>query len=248
MLKWTSSVFMLILLLHTSSGPATADSRPHQNLAEKLSTQVAHFGISGQTLLDGIVGLAYRYELLVGWEYIDREAVERPLSIQLPKCSVREAVEALVRQLPAYCVTFSPEIIQIYSPSARADPKNLLNLTVGDFHVVDESVPDIDFRLWGEIFTRLHPGKGYGGHSVGGLLTPEGKITINLRDAKVYEVLDAVVAAEKGSWWIVSVPAEQLSSLPSSGLWEIHNFNPFGRERIPQEMKRRLLESGIQTH
>jgi hypothetical protein len=42
-----------------------------------------------------VLSLTYTYELPLGWEYLDREAVQRPLTFEVPKCSVREAVEAL---------------------------------------------------------------------------------------------------------------------------------------------------------
>jgi hypothetical protein len=74
---------------------------------EKLDTPIEHYEVAGQPFLDVLLDLSYRYKIPMGIEYLNRDAVRRPLTIKLAKGSARQVISATVAQLPEYAVDFS---------------------------------------------------------------------------------------------------------------------------------------------
>src|ERR1700686_3080477 len=62
--------------------------------------------------------------------------------------SLREMVEAIVKQDQEYRVSFSNGVVDIFSPRAREDRSNLLNKVLKDFSVTEMETREADFQLF----------------------------------------------------------------------------------------------------
>src|SRR3984893_10964191 len=95
-------------------------------------------------------------------EYAGREATTRPINLEFHNKSLREMVEAIVKQDQQYRVSFSDGIVDIFSPRAREDRSNLLNQVLKDFSVTEMETREADFQLFCAVAqaARSHGGGG----------------------------------------------------------------------------------------
>ncbi|HEV2349766.1 MAG TPA: hypothetical protein VG028_07980 [Terriglobia bacterium] len=207
--------------------------RKRPSFERRVESRVAQFDAKGRPLIRAILDLANEYELPLGIEYIDREAVWQPLNLKLSNKSVCEILEALVAQLPQYKMRVSAGAVEIYSPKARADASNLLNTVVENFAVTDKSPRMASAAIYAAMMSEHHEMCCLAGsvlESVG-----EPKTTINLKNRKVYEILDALVAQNGESLWVPLVPPQRLSA-PDPKLWEVYQLG--WQDLVMSDLKR----------
>jgi hypothetical protein len=186
----------------------------------KTGQIVERFNTSRKTVVASVVELAYRYQLPMAVEYADRDATTRPLNLEFHNQSVRRILEAIVRQAPQYRVSFSQGIVDIFSPKARGDASNLLNTAIKDFSVTEMETREADFQLFCAFVHEVNS-SGCAGSLAVGQWEPI-RITVHLQHAKVYEVLNAIVAQNGKAIWTVTASPEKPSQLQSGGIWYIY--------------------------
>jgi hypothetical protein len=213
-------LWLPILLAQSVEPPnAKVQSLRVSKFEQKIDGLVERFSTSGRTLVDSIIELAYKYQVPMAIEYADRQATTRPLNLEFHNKSFRGIVEAIVKEDPQYRVSFSNGVVDIFAPMAREDSSNLLNKIVKDF-----SVTEMETRLAdSQLFCALAPlagSNGCGGSLAVGQWDPL-RITLHMHDARVYEILNAIVAQNRRAIWTVT--ASKLGSLPQCcGLWYIY--------------------------
>lgn len=197
--------------------------QPRLPFEGRLGIRLNGYEVAGKPFLQAFLDLVYEYRLPAGLEYLDRDAVSKPLSVRLQNATVRDALSAIVAQLPEYRVTFSSGLVQVYSLRARAEPSSMFNVVIPNFSVNNVDPVQASFDVFGALSATLHPDWGYGGDfaPLGG---PK-KITLHLQRAKVYEALDAIVAQQGETIWVVRVPPERLSTFQGD-LWHLYSLDP----------------------
>jgi hypothetical protein len=186
---------------------------------QKTNKLVSGFNTCGRTLVDSVIDLAYEYQVPVAIEYADGEATTRPINLEFHHKSLREMVDAIVKQDQQYRVSFSNGVVDIFSPRAREDRSNLLNKVLKDFSVTEMETREADFQLFCAV-AQAAGSQGCGGSLAVGQWEPF-RITLHLRNARTYEILNAIVAQNGSAIWTVT--ASNLASFPqSSGLWYIY--------------------------
>ena len=191
----------------------------------KLDRRVERFDTSGRTLVASVLDLAYEYELPIGLEYIDHDAATHPINLEFRDEPVRGILVALVQQASEYRVSFSDGLVDIYAPKAREDPSNLLNKVIKNFAVTGLDTHEADLELFCALARDVEPRGGCGGSIAQGQWGPL-KITVHLQDAKVYEIVNAMVAQNGKAVWTVIAPPAKLSKVPVGGLWHIYPLEP----------------------
>jgi hypothetical protein len=186
---------------------------------QKTNKLVDRFNTYGRTLVDSVIELAYEYQMPMAIEYAAREATTRPINLEFHNKSLREMVEAIVKEDPQYRVSFSNGIVDIFSPRAREDSSNLLNKVLKDFSVTEMETRKADFQLFCAVVQAAGSG-GCAGSLAVGQWEPF-RVTLHLQNARTYEILNAIVAQNGSAIWTVT--ASNLASFPqSSGLWYIY--------------------------
>ena len=211
------SALWLPILLTPSVKPAAKVQLPRvSDFKHKTESVVEQFSTSGRTLVDSAIEFTYKYQVPMAIEYADWEATKRPLDLEFHKRSFREIVEVIVKEDPQYRVSFSNGIVDIFSPIAREDSSNLLNKIVKDFSVTEMETRLADFQL----FCALVQSAGCTGSLAVGQWDPL-RITLHMHNARVYEILNAIVAQNGRAIWTVT--ASNLASFPQCcGLWYIY--------------------------
>lgn len=103
---------VLLLFLATGQTSSNEVSTPEQRqqtptFDEKLQAAVPNFNASGRAMADLVLRLAYDYGLPMALEYATREAVRKPLDVQLRNWSLKESIATIVGAVPGYRVDFS---------------------------------------------------------------------------------------------------------------------------------------------
>jgi hypothetical protein len=172
-----------------------------------------------------LVDLAYEYELPMGIEYLDREAATQPINLELRNESVRGILLAIVQQVPEYKVSFSDGVVDVYVPKMREDSSNLLNKVIKNFAVSELDTRRADMELLCALTREVIPSGGCGGSIAIGQWGPL-KITVHVHNAKVYEIVNSIVAQNGKAVWTVMAPPDKLSKIPVGGLWHIYPLEP----------------------
>ena len=185
----------------------------------KMRRIVGHFSTSGRTLVASVVDLAYRYELPMAVEYAERDATTRPLNLEFDHESVRAILEDIIRQAPQYRVSFSNNIVDIFAPKAREDTSNLFNKVIKDFSITEMETRRAEFQLFCDL-SKVTGSSVCSGSLATGQWEPQ-RITLRMQNAKVYEVLNAIVAQNGKAIWTVTASPRQVS-MQTGGFWYIY--------------------------
>lgn len=207
--------------------PAQSVERPNAKVQlpqvasfeQKTNRLVNRFNTCGRTLVDSVIELAYKYQVPMAIEYADREASTRAINLEFHNKSLREMIEAIVKQDQQYRVSFLNGVVDIFSPQAREDPSNLLNKVLKDFSVTEMETREADAQLFCAVSQAAGSQMCVGSLAVGQWESL--RITLHLQNARTYEILNAIVAQNGRAIWTVT--ASNLASFPrSSGLWYIY--------------------------
>ena len=187
----------------------------------KLEAKIPDFDTAGRTFAASLLDVVYEAELPLGIEYLDRHALNRRIDVHLHDSSVRRLLLALVQQVPEYQVSFSGGLVDLYSPKGRGNSSNIFNTQIEHFSVAAEDTHRADMELLCELARMQTPPSGCGGSiAVGQWGTL--RVTLDARKARVYEILNAIVAQNGRAIWLAMVPPNQLSKIPFGGLWHIY--------------------------
>jgi hypothetical protein len=153
-------------------------------------------------------------------EFVDGDAT-RPLNVQFRNQSLRQILEGIIRQAPRYRVNFSQGLVDIFNPESRGDASNPFNAVIRDFAVTKQETRQADFRLFCALTRQIYSSKVCGGSLASGQW-PSVEITLHLQDAKVYQILNAIVAQNGRAIWTLAVRLDQLSKPQPSDLWYVY--------------------------
>jgi hypothetical protein len=168
-------------------------------------------------------------------EYADNDAATRPLNLQFNNASVRAILEDIVRQAPQYQVSFSNSIVDIFAPKAREDTSNLLNQVIKDFSVSEMETREADFQLFCDL-SKVTGSSVCSGSLATGQWEPQ-RISLHMQNAKVYEVLNAIVAQNGKAIWTVTARPRQLS-MQTGGFWYIYPLQQPFQEGVLERLSR----------
>jgi hypothetical protein len=196
----------------TANGPVS--------FKDKLTKRIPSFETSGRTMVANIVDLSYQYELPLGLEYVDKDAVSRPIDLHFQNESIENIVVAITQQLPQYRVNFSDGLIDVFVPKERESSANLLNKKITEFNAAGLDTGMANQEVSCSLARAINPSTMcYSSVAIGQL--GDNKITLHMRDAKVYELVNAIVAQNGKAMWTITAPAAALNGRKAGDLWHI---------------------------
>jgi hypothetical protein len=202
----------------------------------KLDSSVEQFDTSGRPLVASFLDLAYQFQLPFAFEYVNRAAATQPIDLHFHGEPLRKVLETIVGQVPGYRVSFSAGIVSVYAPSQRSDASSILNLEIEDFQVTQMETRQADMKLFCTVAQSVNPS----GMCVGSIAAgewPKTKITLNMKRAKVREILDAIIAQNGEAAWTVIAAPEKLSDVPIGGLWYIYPLSKPYESRVLDKLR-----------
>jgi len=211
-----------VLVPSTASArsPAAAQTAP----SPVLSKPVAWFEVDHICLLDALLQLGQEAGVPLGIEYVDRKALEKPITMKWTETTVGEIVEELLAEHQGYSWRVRDGVLTVSHESVASGEGNLLDDVLPEFSTPRCSVVEASHVLEMSLYRKIHPDvEGFAGdYSPGHLQNLIGPL--KLRNVRVWKVLNRLVSGNKPAAWIVQVPPGHLDELPSYGLWTIVEY------------------------
>jgi len=219
-----SYVWVLVALVFATGLPQSLGRAQTTQSPPVLSQSVPSFKVERLSLVDALLQLGQQEGFPLGIEYVDREALQKPISVKMDETTVGEILEELLGQNRGYSWHVREGVLTVSHASVASGRENLLERVVPQFSVPRCSVGDASHLLLMDLKQELYPEiQGFAGEyspgDLGNLIGP-----LKLRNVPVWRVLNRLVSVNKKAAWIVQVPPGHLDKLPSCGLWTIVEY------------------------
>jgi hypothetical protein len=205
-----SMIFMSAFMVYGSS--QAQDKSPSLNL--KLARH-ANFMPQSKQPLEQLIEVAKYYKISMGIEW-DTSANCTTCELSLGKdATVKELIDAILLKSPSHQMIVEGEFLHVSPPRLASDPKNLLNLKISRFNVVEENLLRAEAHLRLCIDFAQHPEEFANGYISSSGFAPDDvfaakEITVRMNDSTLREILDALAKANGNALWVVEINEKDL--------------------------------------
>jgi hypothetical protein len=238
----TSCILTVALSLFLSGRlDAGTPNSPGQS-SEPLTRHVDAFRVGGVTKLDALLGLGKQEHLPLGIEYLDRDAVQTKVTVNLRDVTVEQVFGAVLGRTSGYKWRVDSGVANITHRGVLDDPKrNLLERRLRQFSIERVPLQDASLHLITALTLKLYPKTPtiFGDYPGGNLENTAGPLKMD--DATVRQILNCLVGQARDAAWVVQVPPGQLDRLPSGGLWRVVEYDDSSIMTNAGEFFRRLI-------
>jgi hypothetical protein len=200
------TVLVLLGTLHFGGIVSLANSPVvNHELTLKLKTPVRQYTLKASSFLEALMQVADQFRIPMGIAWVDTPPARTRVSLSLKSTTVEEIIEAIAKSQPGYSVQVSDGVVHIFSTQVPAS-QNFLLLKVDKFEARHEVVQMAQRRLRELVQDSVAPPMPTRGGIAGSLITNVGepKISVDVNDAKVYQVLDSLAIASPKKVWVVT--------------------------------------------
>lgn len=176
--------------------------------------------------LDALIHLGELYDQPLGIVSADQKIATDLVSAQAPKATSREALAALMQELPAYEWTESEGVLIVRPRAVPPLTKRMLGIVIQRISAQNVDIDALSFRLWMEIQLQVDPEsrtKGFMG--VGHSRDDFDLGPLDLTNVTVEGVLDEIVRKRKSAAWVVLPPPQTLKGTSRDRLWGIVTYS-----------------------
>src|ERR1700728_703712 len=185
------------------------------DLDQKLALSTSGYTLSADSFVEGLLQVADRFQIPMGIEWISCPSTRSRLVLGPVDATVRKILQRVVETQPGYEMRISNGVVHIVA-TAVSPNENFLLLKIKSFNVRNELVESAQQRLRELVRASVVLPKAGGGGVVGSLISNvrEPKIDVNMTDANVEDVLDALAISSPMKIWVVTF-AESVSLTPT---------------------------------
>lgn len=218
---WSWLALGALLLFHLARKANTSQDLVSESIESKLAQQVAEFDNNDAPLIPTLLRVAAEYHLPMGIERLTSEGLGRPVRVRLKKGTLADLLDMCARQLPGYVWAVSEGAIDFFSKNERRQSSNLFNLVIPSFSLSNETLDEASDKLRTTVIMKREKLGGVIGSYLGSPALEDKRLSVQLRDRTVRDILNRMVALHGEAAWIARVPEGQLSHMPKAGLWQI---------------------------
>lgn len=193
--KWTALVvvlFLSFLLVQFASAQT-----PQDNLDAKLSKHIDSYNLNECNFVEALVRISNDFKIPMGIEWVNSPAGRASVSISRKGATVQEVLESVTKTIPGYQVRIMHGMVHVANSELVSDQQNFLKLKIDSFSAHGEILEGASFKLRTLIAPRQ-----YGKLSVVG--PGDSRVNVEMKNATVEEVLDALALASMGKIWVVT--------------------------------------------
>ena len=192
--------------------------------SEIAARPVDSFRVQGLSMIDTVLQLGQEAGVPMGIEYVDRQSVEKPLTIILRRATLGEALDQILAHLNGYSWYIVGEVIIVTHEGAATGERNLLNHVLTEFAIPRCTLAQASNLLSMALRHDLHPDiqAFIGNYNPGDLEKVTGPM--KLHNATVREVLNRLVSATGSTAWVVRVPPGHFNEVPNGGFWTLLEY------------------------
>jgi len=191
-------IALLLLAFQSSLMPPVVSgaSRP-EDLSVKLSKRVANYNLGMSNFVDALLHVSSDFQIPMGVVWVNTPAARAELAFAWKDATVQEIIEAIGKTQPGYGVRVRNGVLHVSPPALIPDQENFLTLKIKTFEVHNDYLEVASSKLHDLIKPRL------GGTSIG-LSGNEPRISLEMKDSTVEEIMDALVIASRRKIWVVT--------------------------------------------
>jgi len=200
--RWFPVLLPLLGIALLCASSSFSQSTPPTDLSAKLAVRVAVTEPSGYSFVEALCATARAFNIPLGISWIDRPAAREPIYLKLSDVSVLQIIEAIAHTQPNYEVRISNGVVHVY-PTEITPDHNFLELIFPSFKQ-QTTMGWAYANLQMLVRTRVvyPPPQGFGGSVLSSDAEP--KFQIDLADASVETVLDAMALSSPYKLWVVT--------------------------------------------
>src|SRR5262245_12900407 len=158
----------------------------------------------------------------MGIEKVVSEALDKPIDVSLRQVTVAQLLDVCVDKLPGYSWASQDGVGLVYGADELNNPSYLFNFVIPDFGGYDETLKRANSGLVLKLYVEKEKPTGIVGSYVGISEFEDKPLTVTrMRNARVRQILNRLVALYGKAVWIARVPPERLSQVPHAGLWTV---------------------------
>jgi hypothetical protein len=214
---------MVVFLMTTYFWPDRQSGSDQRALPSRLNYE-AH-DISA---LDALIRLGEVYDRPIGIVSGNQKIATNKISMQVRQTTAREALVALMQQLPAYEWAEDNGVFVVRPHLIPPITKRMLSIVIPRISTQNTDIDGLSFRLWMEVQLQVDPdrrGKGFAGFGHLGNYFELGPM--DLTNVRCDELLTEIVRRRNSAAWVVLPPPETLKGVPRERLWGIVTYaNP----------------------
>jgi hypothetical protein len=192
-----------------------------------LERTASDFRSSGIGMTEMLLRFAHQQNVRVAVEYVDRDSLNQPIAVSLHNKTVRQGINAILRNGRAYSWRMRNGIIEIRNEhgSKRADKQ--LDTVIPAFEISNSaSAKAASAMLWMNLRMKLDPSMRGFTISVGEGAEASKVTPATLHNRTVREILAYIILNSRAEGWIVAGPSECLGFTPHCGLWVLVETPP----------------------
>jgi hypothetical protein len=189
-----TTAFLLVACL--ISGGAVRQVSPSEDLKSKLNEEISSYHIPAGTFVGALIKVSGDFHIPMGIVWVDSPASLAQSPFDRTHATPDEIIRDIVRTQPGYEVHVGDGIVHIFRPIQ--DNENFLKIRVGRFSANDQPVELAEYRL----HSAVAPIKGNHQISIAG--PGDSRVTLQLSDPTVEDVLDAISVASNRKIWIAT--------------------------------------------
>ncbi len=204
---------IILLAIQTSCALATTP-RPQssEDVSARLRTRVHDYNLSAVNFVEALAHVGSEFHIPMGIVWVNTPEARAKLSLSWKDAKVREIIEAIAKTQPGSVVEVREGVVHVHPLKSIPDRQNFVKLRIKGFEVRNEVVELASRRLHdlvrSTVFPQAAPERRGG---IGGSLganAGDPKITVQLRNVTVEDVLDTLAVASARKIWIVTYSAD----------------------------------------
>jgi hypothetical protein len=201
-------------------------SPPSNRESSILKKRVGSFRVSGLPALDALLDFGQREQIPLGVEYVSREAVEVPTTVDLHEATVTEILEAICPKNRGYRWAVEQDVVVVTHSRVPPGKQNLLNRAIPAFSVGRTPLQSANVALNMTLFPRVYPRpEPYGFVNIGEPGDPKDLVgPLNLKNPSVRRVLNELVRQNRNAAWVVTVRPENMGRFDMGKHWRILEY------------------------
>jgi hypothetical protein len=201
---------MLIFLTQTPRMPPTVSSASRNiELDAKLRMKVHDYHLQAHTFVEALTITASKFGVPIGIQWVNIAGPTSAVDLSWKDTTAYEILRTIVDTQPGLDMRIDKGVVHVLYPRLIPDRENPVELKIGAFRVnnvpaelASQKLRDIVKALTSPPESKSGYSGGVGGTGFSNIDDP--KITINLANARVEDVLDALVLTSARKIWIVT--------------------------------------------
>jgi hypothetical protein len=164
---------------------------------DKLARHVSHYNVDSLNFVEALVHVSNDFQIPMGIDWIEGATMSAPTSFTWDDVPLQKIVQDIA-DTQRCRVTLRDGVLRVTPSAPIPDQQNFLKSKIALFAVRDSYIEVASWKL----HALVSPIKGNQQVSIGG--SGDSRVSLEMKQASVEDILDALVVASKRKIWIVT--------------------------------------------